>query len=88
MEQAPQMRGQQVRNVQTQHEDTTGMGFSGGQTRARKANQPDKPARTPVYIEKKIGRNKKITMVSPSGKKVMIKHKKLQQYLNQGYTEV
>ena len=88
MEQAPQMRGQQVRNVQTQHKDTTGMGFSGGQTRANKANQPDKPARTPVHIEKKIGRNEKITMVSPSGKKVMIKHKKLQQYLNQGYTEV
>ena len=88
MEQAPQMRGQQVRNVQTQHKDTTGMGFSGGQTRARKANQTDQPARTPVYIEKKIGRNEKITMVSPSGKKVMIKHKKLQQYLNQGYTEV
>ncbi len=88
MEQAPQMRGQQVRNVQTQHKDTTGMGFSGGQTRTRKANQPDKPARTPVHIEKKIGRNEKITMVSPSGKKVMIKHKKLQQYLNQGYTEV
>ena len=87
MEQAPQMRGQQVRNVQTQHKDTTGMGFS-GQTRARQANQPDKPARTPIHIEKKIGRNEKITMVSPSGKKVMIKHKKLQQYLNQGYTEV
>ena len=87
MEQAPQMRGQQVRNVQTQHKDTTGMGFA-GQTRARQANQPDKPARTPVHIEKKIGRNEKITMVSPSGKKVMIKHKKLQQYLNQGYTEV
>ena len=87
MEQAPQMRGQQVRNVQTQHKDTTGMGFA-GQTRGRQANQPDKPARTPIHIEKKIGRNEKITMVSPSGKKVMIKHKKLQQYLNQGYTEV
>ncbi len=87
MEKAPQMRGQKVRNVQTQHKDTTGMGFV-GQARARKENQPDKPARTPVHIEKKIGRNKKITMVSPSGKKVMIKHKKLQQYLNQGYTEV
>ena len=87
MEQAPQMRRQQVRNVQTQHKDTTGMGFA-GQTRARQEKQPDKPARTPVHIEKKIGRNEKITMVSPSGKKVMIKHKKLQQYLNQGYTEV
>ena len=87
MEQAPQMRGQQVRNVQTQHKDTTGMGFA-GQTRGRQANQPDKPARTPIHIEKKTGRNEKITMVSPSGKKVMIKHKKLQQYLNQGYTEV
>ena len=87
MEHAPQMRGQKVRNVQTQHKDTTGMGFA-GQARARQENQPDKPARTPVHIEKKIGRNKKITMVSPSGKKVMIKHKKLQQYLNQGYTEV
>ena len=86
MEQAPQMR-EQVRNVQTQHKDTTGMGFA-GQTRARQANQSDQPARTPVHIEKKIGRNEKITMVSPSGKKVMIKHKKLQQYLNQGYTEV
>ena len=86
MEQAPQMR-EQVRNVQTQHKDTTGMGFA-GQTRGRQANQPDKPARTPIHIEKKTGRNEKITMVSPSGKKVMIKHKKLQQYLNQGYTEV
>ena len=87
MEQAPQIRRQQVRNVQTQHKDTTGMGFS-GQTRVGQASQPRQPAQIPVHIEKKIGRNEKITMVSPSGKKVMIKHKKLQQYLNQGYTEV
>ena len=42
----------------------------------------------PLVADKKIGRNEKIYVQSPSGDKIQIKYKKLQQYLNQGYTQV
>jgi len=42
----------------------------------------------PVNTDEKIGRNDKISLVSPSGNQVEVKYKKLQQYLNQGYTKV
>jgi preprotein translocase subunit SecA len=41
-----------------------------------------------VHADEKIGRNEKVKMVSPSGKQVEVKYKKLQQYLNQGYAQV
>ena len=37
---------------------------------------------------KKIGRNEKIAIKSPSGKKIEIKYKKLEHYLKQGYTQL
>jgi hypothetical protein len=42
----------------------------------------------PINIDDKIGRNDKIRLVSPSGSQIEVKYKKLEQYLNQGYTKV
>ena len=90
MDQAPQIQSRQVRNVQIQHQDTTGMGFVGQPDRGGQSptNQSQQAVRTPIKAEKKIGRNEKILIQSPDGKKIEIKYKKLQQYLNQGYTQL
>lgn len=86
MQQTPAMPAQRTRNVQISHEDTTGMGFAGG-GQAAEASRPQSATRAPVKTGDKIGRNEKITVVSPSGEKVEIKYKKLQQYLNRGFTQ-
>ncbi len=41
-----------------------------------------------IIENEKIGRNEKIALMSPSGEKVEVKYKKLQQYLNKGFTKV
>jgi len=84
MDQAPSLSSNSVRNIKTEHQDTTGMGFVGQPSRSASQKKPT----TPVTVDKKIGRNEKINVQSPSGEKIQIKYKKLQQYLNQGYTEV
>jgi len=86
MEQPQESRGQSLRNVQTSHQDTTGMGFQ-GQSRPQDTNQPQQ-VRTPVQVEQKRGRNEKILVRGPDGKELHIKFKKLQSYLNKGYTQV
>ena len=86
MQQAPQLNTGSVRNVKVEHQDTTGMGFSGQPQNQNNAQQ--KRVTNPVVADKKIGRNEKIFVQSPSGEKIQIKYKKLQQYLNQGYTQV
>jgi len=86
MNQAPALSSSSVRNVKPEHQDTTGMGFVGQAQTQGKANQ--KRATTPLTVDKKIGRNEKVNVQSPSGEKIQIKYKKLQQYINQGYTEV
>lgn len=88
VEQAPGTVQQRARNVQIQHQDTTGMGFAGQPERSEQPNRPQQAARTPVISDKKIGRNVKIKIVGPEGKEIEIKYKKLQQYLNQGYSQV
>lgn len=88
VEQAPGIVQQRARNVQIQHQDTTGMGFAGQPERSEQPNRPQQAARTPVISDKKIGRNVKIKIVGPEGKEIEIKYKKLQQYLNQGYSQV
>ena len=75
-----------VRNVQTSHQDTTGMGFQ-GQPQGQQANQPQQ-VRTPIHAQEKHGRNEKLMVQGPDGKQVEIKYKKLQNYLNKGYTQV
>ncbi len=88
VEQAPGAVQQRARNVQIQHQDTTGMGFAGQPERSEQPNRPQQAARAPIHVDKKYGRNDKVKMVSPDGKTVEIKYKKLQQYINQGYSQV
>ena len=83
----PQAQDRSVRNVQMQHQDTTGMGFAGQPEPQQKANQPQQ-VRIPITVGKKIGRNEKVMVKSPDGKQIEIKYKKLQHYLNQGFTQV
>ncbi len=86
MEQPQGVQERSVRNVQTSHQDTTGMGFQ-GQPDGQKGNQPQQ-VRTPVQVGEKHGRNEKVTVRGPDGKQIEIKYKKLQNYLNKGYTQV
>jgi preprotein translocase subunit SecA len=93
MDQVSQTRRIIPKNVQVHHDDTTGMGFSrppeGSRTEGKTPpNQPQQVARKPISVGKKIGRNDKIMIVSPNGEKIEIKYKKLQHYLNQGYTQL
>ena len=77
-----------VRNVKMQHQDTSGMGFSGADSNAgQQANQPQQ-ARSPIKAENKVGRNEKIKLESPDGKQIYVKYKKLQSYLSQGFKQV
>ncbi|MCJ7801703.1 MAG: hypothetical protein MUP82_05030 [Candidatus Marinimicrobia bacterium] len=87
VEQAPGTVHQKARNIQIQHQDTTGMGFAGRPERSEQPNRPQQAARTPIHVDQKYGRNDKVKMVSPDGKTIEIKYKKLQQYLNQGYSQ-
>ena len=39
-------------------------------------------------VESKLGRNDKVELISPSGEKIKVKFKKIDQYLMKGYTRV
>ena len=75
-----------ARNIQASHSESTGMGFQ-GQTPIEQNNRPQQ-VRTPVQADQKIGRNEKIIVRGPEGEEIRIKYKKLQTYLNKGYTQV
>ena len=62
------------------------MGFQ-GQAPTQQGNQPQQ-VRTPIKTEQKVGRNEKIMVRGPNGDEIEIKNKKLQTYLNKGYTQV
>ena len=83
----PKRQGRSVRNMKMQHQDTTGMGFSSQADSEQKTNQNQNPS-SPISVEKKIGRNEKVMVKSPDGKQIEIKYKKLQHYLNQGFTQI
>ena len=87
MDSAPELPSNKTRNVQTLHDETTGMGFSGPSMQEQAAASSGAP-KQPINTDEKIGRNDKIRLVSPSGNQIEVKYKKLQQYLNQGYTKV
>ena len=86
MGQQPSQSNPSVRNVQTSHQETTGMGFQ-GKAQPEQGNRPQQ-IRTPIKIEQKVGRNAKIMVRGPNGDEIEIKNKKLQSYLNKGYTQV
>ena len=50
-------------------------------------NNPDN-VRTPIQVKQKLGRNEKILIKGPDGIQIKVKYKKLQSYLNKGYTQV
>lgn len=81
-EETPSMTLRKDRNVSLQHDETTGMGFSQS---SPGPNRPQQAAGVPVQAGEKHGRNEKITVTSPSGKKIQIKYKKLENYLKQGF---
>jgi preprotein translocase subunit SecA len=85
VEQSQNIQESKVRNVKVSHQDTTGMGFQGSPS--RRSNQPSQ-VRTPIKIEQKYGRNDKILVRSPDGKEIEIKFKKLQNYINKGYSRI
>ena len=87
MDSAPELPSNKTRNVQTLHDETTGMGFSGPSMQEQAAASSGVPNQ-PINTDEKIGRNDKIRLISPSGNQIEVKYKKLQQYLNQGYTKV
>ncbi|MCK4903794.1 MAG: preprotein translocase subunit SecA, partial [Candidatus Marinimicrobia bacterium] len=65
VEQTPGTVQQKARNVQIQHQDTTGMGFTGQPEGSEQPNRPQQAARTPVKVDQKYGRNDKIKVVGP-----------------------
>ena len=83
--QAPE-QNTSVRNIKVSHQDTTGMGFQ-GQPQSQQGNQPQQ-VRTPIKTQQKVGRNEKIIVRGPNGEEIEIKNKKLQSYLNKGFTQV
>ena len=87
MNTSPEIPVSKDRNIQVQHDESTGMGFSGPSLQEQAAASSGMP-KQPVNVDEKIGRNEKIALVSPSGKQIEVKYKKLQQYLNQGYSKV
>jgi len=86
MEESSTTRKPIMRNMETSHQDTTGMGLKGADTK-QVGNQPSQ-VRAPLKVDPKMGRNQKIIVQSPDGKKVEIKYKKLQSYLNKGFIQV
>ena len=86
MEESSTTRKPILRNMEASHQDTTGMGLQGGGSK-QVANQPSQ-VRTPVKVDQKMGRNQKILVQGPDGKKIEIKYKKLQSYLRKGFTQI
>ena len=73
-------------NIQVRHDDSSGMGLNAPSLQDQ-ANANSNMQQTPITSDEKIGRNEKIKLVSPSGKQIEVKFKKLQHYINQGYTK-
>ena len=71
--------------IQVRHVDSSCMGLIAPSFQDL-ANTNSDIQQTPITSDEKIGRNEKIKLVSPSGKQIEVKFKKLQHYINQGYT--
>jgi preprotein translocase subunit SecA len=88
VEQQPQTQQHSPRNVQLQHQETIGMGMATQPQERQQPNRPQQASSAPIHVKGKIGRNEKVKMISPSGEEIIIKHKKLQDYINKGYKKV
>jgi preprotein translocase subunit SecA len=74
-------------NIQVRHDDSSGMGLNSPSLQDQ-AGANSNIQKTPAVSDEKIGRNEKIKLLSPSGKEIEVKFKKLQHYINQGYSKV
>jgi preprotein translocase subunit SecA len=74
-------------NIQVSHDDSSGMGLNSPSLQDQ-AGANSNIQKTPAVSDEKIGRNEKIKLLSPSGKEIEVKFKKLQHYINQGYSKV
>ncbi|MAM14569.1 MAG: preprotein translocase subunit SecA [Candidatus Marinimicrobia bacterium] len=83
----PESISDNTSNIQARHDESLGMGLAAPSLQEQAKNSSAK-AVEPVRADEKIGRNEKIKLVSPSGKQIEVKFKKLQHYLNQGYSKV
>ena len=86
MENAPQIQ-RKDRNIRVRHDSTEGMGIQSA-PQGGAGQRPPQPVKAPVVADKKIGRNEKIPVISPSGEKVFVKYKRLNQLLSKGYSRV
>tara|TARA_Y100001970_G_scaffold120103_1_gene148914 strand:- start:3605 stop:6649 length:3045 start_codon:yes stop_codon:yes gene_type:complete len=77
-----------VRNVKMQHQDTSGLGYSGVKQNPIQQGNQSHQSRSPIKVENKVGRNEKIKVEGPDGKQIYIKYKKLQSFINQGYKKI
>ena len=87
MDEAPSVQAGPARNMQMKHQDSTCLGFTPMKENTPSQNQPQQASRKPIISDKKVGRNEKVEVISPSGQRETIKYKKLQNYLNRGYTQ-
>ena len=86
IESNPNNTSSNTSNVQVRHDDSSGMGLN-SPSLIDQANTNSNTQQTPIVSDEKVGRNEKIKLISPSGKQVEVKFKKLQHYINQGYTK-
>ena len=87
IESNPSNSSSNTTNIQVRHEDSSGMGLNSPALQDQ-ASTSSSVQKAPIISDEKIGRNEKIELVSPSGKQVKVKFKKLQHYINQGYKKV
>ena len=69
-----------ISNVQTIHDESQGIGLNTPPLQEQ-AGISSSTSSEPVVVDEKIGRNQKVELISPSGEKVEVKYKTLQQYL-------
>jgi preprotein translocase subunit SecA len=81
-DQAPTQQTPLQKNIQLQHDEvrSNNKNVTSEKLSSKEENPDDS--------ELKLGRNDKIELISPSGEKIKVKFKKIDQYLMKGYTRV
>ena len=87
MDRAPELQTNNVKNIKTEHEQSDGLSFLNQEQRTQ-SDRSNKSVISPIKVEKKIGRNEKVIMISLSGERVEIKYKKIDSYLKKGFKKV
>ena len=81
-DQAPIQNSPLQKNIQLQHDEVANN--STNVTPPKLSSMEENPNNS----ELKLGRNDKVELISPSGEKIKVKFKKIDQYLMKGYTRV